>query len=32
MASTAVQKNNWTISLLNIQSTDNVLEIYERGN
>lgn len=27
MASTGVQKNKWTVSLLNIQSTDNVLEI-----
>ncbi|KRG13688.1 SAM-dependent methyltransferase [Virgibacillus soli] len=27
MASTGVEKNKWTISLLNIQRTDNVLEI-----
>ena len=27
MASTGVEKNKWTISLLNIQSADNVLEI-----
>lgn len=27
MASTGVEKNKWTISLLNIQSSDNVLEI-----
>lgn len=27
MASTGVEKNKWTISLLNIQKVDNVLEI-----